>query len=147
VIAAFSSFAALCLFVLLADLIRRRLARTDAESDRFREAVSYTSTTPRQELTIDSNQLTYFRGRVALAAILRGLGVKRGDEVLIQAFTCIAGSRGGDKALAQYRATWDVARGSPNMDPDDLASKITDLTRAGRGPTFIRTPRRHNRPL
>lgn len=39
-IAAVASFAALCLYVLVADLIRRRLARRDAESDRFREAVS-----------------------------------------------------------------------------------------------------------
>lgn len=39
-IAIVASFAALCLYVLLMDLIRRRLARPDAESERFREAVA-----------------------------------------------------------------------------------------------------------
>jgi len=33
---------------------------------------------------------TYFRGRVALAAILRNLGIGRGDAVALPAFTCVA---------------------------------------------------------
>ena len=36
------------------------------------------------------HELTYFRGRVALAALLEGLGVGDGTSVLIQAFTCVA---------------------------------------------------------
>jgi len=39
-IAAIASFVALCLYVLISDLIRRRLLTRDAESDRFREAVA-----------------------------------------------------------------------------------------------------------
>ena len=39
-IAAVTSFVALCLYVLISDLIRRRLLRHDAESERFREAVA-----------------------------------------------------------------------------------------------------------
>ncbi len=40
VIAAISSFVALSLLVLISDMVRRRLRKRDAESDRFREAVS-----------------------------------------------------------------------------------------------------------
>lgn len=40
VIAAVTSFVALCLFVLIGDMVRRRLEKRDAESDRFRNAVS-----------------------------------------------------------------------------------------------------------
>jgi uncharacterized protein involved in exopolysaccharide biosynthesis len=39
-IAAVATFVALCFFVLISDLIRRRLQRRDAESERFREAVA-----------------------------------------------------------------------------------------------------------
>lgn len=35
-------------------------------------------------------QLTFYRGRVALFAILKALGVGKGDEVVTQAFTCSA---------------------------------------------------------
>ena len=77
----------------------------------------------------DLNRLTYFRGRVALAAILRGLGVKRGDEVIIQAFTCIAVPE-AILSLGAIPFYADVAAGSPNMDPDDLRRKIGPRTRA-----------------
>jgi hypothetical protein len=40
VIAAVGAFVALCLYVLIFDLTRRRLQRRDAESDRFRDAVA-----------------------------------------------------------------------------------------------------------
>lgn len=40
VIAAVASFVLLCLYVLILDLIKRRLQRPDAESERFREAVA-----------------------------------------------------------------------------------------------------------
>jgi len=39
-IAALASFVAICLYVLISELIRRRLQRRDAESERFREAVA-----------------------------------------------------------------------------------------------------------
>jgi len=74
-------------------------------------------------------EYVYFRGRVAMAAILRGLGVKGGDDVLIQAFTCIAVPEAVMSIGARPRYV-DVASGSPNMDPDDLARKIRPDTRA-----------------
>ena len=36
------------------------------------------------------DKLYFSRGRVALYAILRGLNIHAGDDVLIPAFTCIA---------------------------------------------------------
>lgn len=74
-------------------------------------------------------QFTYFRGRVALAAILRALGVQIGDEVLIQAFTCIA----VPEAILSVGAKpvyVDVEAGGINMDPADLDKKISPNTRA-----------------
>ncbi len=78
---------------------------------------------------MDLDQLTYFRGRVALAAILRGLGVRPGNEVLLQAFTCIAVPEAilSIGAIPRYV---DVATGSPNMDADDLRAKLNPQTRA-----------------
>jgi len=74
-------------------------------------------------------RLTYFRGRVALEAILRGLGVSAGDEVAIQAFTCIAVPE-AVRALGARARYVDVEEGSPNMDPGDLVRKINERTRA-----------------
>ena len=74
-------------------------------------------------------RLTYFRGRVAMAAILRGLGVRQGDEVLIQAFTCIAVPE-AVKSLGAIPKYVDVEARTPNMDARDLAAKIGPLTRA-----------------
>jgi len=78
---------------------------------------------------LDLDHLTYFRGRVALAAILRGLGVRAGDEVVLQAFTCIAVPE-AILSLGAIPRYVDVAAGSPNMDADDLRTKLGPLTRA-----------------
>jgi dTDP-4-amino-4,6-dideoxygalactose transaminase len=74
-------------------------------------------------------RFTYFRGRVALSAILRALGVARQDEVLLQAFTCVAVPE-GIMSVGAKPVYVDVADGTLNMDPADLANKITDRTRA-----------------
>ena len=74
-------------------------------------------------------QRTYFRGRVAMAAILRGLAVKPGDDVLVQAFTCIAVPEAVFSIGARPRYV-DVALGSPNMDAADLKEKIRSDTKA-----------------
>lgn len=74
-------------------------------------------------------ELTFFRGRVALYAILRALGVGRGDEVAIQAFTCLAVpeavlAAGGRPLFV------DIEPRGVNMAPDDLRAKLTPRTRA-----------------
>lgn len=78
-----------------------------------------------QQLT----EFTYFRGRVAMAAILRALGVQKGDEVVIQAFTCVAVPEAVMSIGAVPRYA-DVTPGSPNMDPESLARAISPATRA-----------------
>ncbi len=71
----------------------------------------------------------YYRGRVGLYDILRQLGVGLGDEVVLQAFTCVA----VPEAIMAVGATpvWaDIAPNSVNVDPANLAARITPRTRA-----------------
>lgn len=73
--------------------------------------------------------LLYFRGRVGLYHLLRLLGVEPGDEVLLQAFTCVA----VPEAIMAAGATpvWvDLAPDSVNLDAGDLAAKVTARTKA-----------------
>lgn len=79
--------------------------------------------------TTELEQFTYFRGRVALFAILRALGVGPGDQVITQAFTCLAVpeaimARGAQPVYA------DVEPAGFNMDASDLRRKLTARTRA-----------------
>lgn len=88
-------------------------------------ATDWSLETIRHELT----RFTYFRGRVALSAILRALGISSGDEVLLQAFTCVAVPE-GIMSVGAKPVYVDIASGSPNMDPADLTTKITARTKA-----------------
>lgn len=77
----------------------------------------------------DYMQYTYYRGRVALYALLKALDIASGDEVLTQAFTCVAVPEGIMAAGA--KPVWiDIISDGYNMDPDDLERKITSKTRA-----------------
>lgn len=77
----------------------------------------------------DLLDLTYYRGRVALHSILKGLGIGRGDEVITQAFTCVAVPE-GILAAGARPVYADVEPGGFNLDPEDLPQKITSQTRA-----------------
>ncbi len=67
-------------------------------------------------------QYTYFRGRVALAEILRALDIGEGDLVAIQAFTCVAVPEAVMAVGA--RPIWiDVEEGGTNMSAQDLDKK------------------------
>lgn len=73
--------------------------------------------------------IPFFRGRGGLHAILRALGIGVGDEVITQAFTCVA----VPEAILAAGATpvyADLSVGSPNMDPADAVARITPRTRA-----------------
>lgn len=83
----------------------------------------------RTPIPLDLDHLTYFRGRVALAAILRALGVRPGEEVLLQAFTCIAVPE-AILSLGAIPRYVDVKAGSPNMDAADLRRQLGPRTRA-----------------
>ncbi|MBW2078948.1 MAG: DegT/DnrJ/EryC1/StrS family aminotransferase [Deltaproteobacteria bacterium] len=77
----------------------------------------------------DLTELTFYRGRVALYAILRGLGIGKGDDVVTQAFTCVAVPEAimASGALPIYV---DIEPNGFNMDAGDLERKITPQTRA-----------------
>jgi dTDP-4-amino-4,6-dideoxygalactose transaminase len=68
-------------------------------------------------------------GRTALYAILMALGIKQGDEVLMQAFTCTAAVNPilwvGAKPVYV-----DIIDGEYNMSPEDLEKKITQRSKA-----------------
>ncbi|MET0418431.1 MAG: bifunctional aminotransferase class I/II-fold pyridoxal phosphate-dependent enzyme/GNAT family N-acetyltransferase [Actinoplanes sp.] len=71
----------------------------------------------------------YYRGRVALHAILRGLRTAAGDEVVVQAYTCAAVV----EPLLRLGLTpvfVDVDRRTGLMDPEALPAAITSRTRA-----------------
>ncbi len=65
------------------------------------------------------SRFTYFRGRVALAEILRGLGVEPGDLVAVQAFTCVAVPE-AIMAIGAIPLWIDVDENSVNMSPAAL---------------------------
>jgi perosamine synthetase len=67
-------------------------------------------------------------GRSSLYLILKALGIGNGDEVINQAFTCVA---------VPNSAIWNGAKpvyvdidDTYNIDPEDLEKKITDKTKA-----------------
>lgn len=75
------------------------------------------------------SDLTFFRGRVALYAILKAMGIGKGDEVAMQAFTCLA----VPEAILSVGACpiyVDIAPRGFNIDPADLAKKITPRMKA-----------------
>lgn len=68
-------------------------------------------------------------GRNALRLALQALGVRAGDEVLLQAFTCV--SVPGPVLWLGAIPVWvDILAETYNMDPEDLRRKITTKSRA-----------------
>lgn len=74
------------------------------------------------------NVLTFNSGRSALFTILKAFGIGKGDEVIVQAFTCVA---------VPNSVIWTGARPvyvdvdtSLNIDPKDVEKKITKKTKA-----------------
>lgn len=82
-------------------------------------------------IQIDRNfkKYTYYRGRVALYAILQGLGIGNGDQVVTQAFTCVAVPE-AIMASGARPVYADIEPNGFNMDAGDLKRKITPQTRA-----------------
>lgn len=68
-------------------------------------------------------------GRQAIFDTLHAAGIGAGDEVIVQAFTCIA----VPEPVIWVKATpvyADIAEGTYNMDPEDVRAKITKKTKA-----------------
>lgn len=81
-------------------------------------------------LECEPNQIyLYWKGRVALYAILKAMGVQAGDEVIIQAYTCVVVVN----AVLYLGATpvyVDIDQATYNMNFELLENKITDRTKA-----------------
>jgi dTDP-4-amino-4,6-dideoxygalactose transaminase len=71
----------------------------------------------------------FWKGRVALYAILRALEIGLGDEVILPGFTCVV----VPNAIRFVGATpvfADITPGTYNLDPDSVEQAITPRTRA-----------------
>jgi len=78
---------------------------------------------------IDESEYLFLRGRVAEHAIIRALGIGQGDEVVIQAFTCVAVP--APILMAGARPVYmDIEPGTYNLDPEQLDAAITRNTKA-----------------
>jgi dTDP-4-amino-4,6-dideoxygalactose transaminase len=73
--------------------------------------------------------LAFWRGRVALWTILRASGLRKGDEVILPAYTCdmvpIAVKFAGGRCVYV-----DVELGGFNPSPQQIADSVTDNTKA-----------------
>ncbi|NMC27277.1 MAG: hypothetical protein GYA42_03935, partial [Syntrophomonadaceae bacterium] len=70
----------------------------------------------------------YWKGRVALYAILKAMGIGAGDEVILQAYTCVVVAN----AIIYLGATpvyVDIDPATYNLNIDLLEDKITDRTK------------------
>jgi len=81
-----------------------------------------------KQVDLDTD-LLFYRGRVALFAILKGLGVGDGDHVALQAFTCVAVPE-AIMAAGARPIYIDIEASGFNMDANDLQKKLTPRVRA-----------------
>jgi dTDP-4-amino-4,6-dideoxygalactose transaminase len=76
-----------------------------------------------------AHAFAFWKGRVALYAILRGLGVGRGDEVLLPGYTCVMNVN-PIKYVGARPVYVDIEPATFNIDPRLVEAKITPRTRA-----------------
>jgi perosamine synthetase len=75
-----------------------------------------------------SNAFSFWKGRVALYAILKAMGVKDGDEVILPGYTCVMDVN-PIKYLGAKPVYVDIEPSTFNMNPALLESKITPKTK------------------
>ena len=76
----------------------------------------------------EDNIFFYWKGRVALYALLKAMGVSNGDEVIVQGYTCVVVAN----AIMYLGATpiyADIDIDTFNMNMDSLKTKISDKTK------------------
>lgn len=77
----------------------------------------------------ENNAFYFFRGRVALYAILKALNIQKGDEIILQAFTCLA-VPSPIIFLGAKPVYVDIDPQTFNMDVSRIEGKITPKTKA-----------------
>ncbi len=71
----------------------------------------------------------FWKGRIALYAILRALGVSEGDEVLVPGYTCVMVP--GPVIYAGAKPVYvDIDPHTYNVRPEQVAEQVTERTRA-----------------
>lgn len=78
---------------------------------------------------VSRTDITCFRGRVGLAGILKAIGLNRGDEVITQAFTCVAVPE-GIIAGGGVPVFADIDESSVNVDIDCVEKMVNKRTKA-----------------
>jgi len=71
----------------------------------------------------------FYKGRVALYAILKALGIQAGDEVILSGFTCVVVPN-AINYLGAKPVYVDIHPETYNIDPSKITDKITGRTRA-----------------
>jgi perosamine synthetase len=94
-----------------------------SEHEQLRGAVSELIGVPTDHVTL------FWRGRVALYAILRALGIGSGDEVILPAFTCVAVPNAILYAGAKPVYV-DIDEAQYTADPAAVAAAMNERTRA-----------------
>ncbi|WP_297888156.1 aminotransferase class I/II-fold pyridoxal phosphate-dependent enzyme [Sulfurihydrogenibium sp.] len=79
-------------------------------------------------LSLD-NVFLFWKGRVALYAILKAIGIKEGDEVILPAFTCVVAVN-PIIYLGAKPIYIDIEPDTFNIDPQKIENKITKRTKA-----------------
>jgi perosamine synthetase len=77
----------------------------------------------------EASAFAFWKGRVALYAILRALDVGPGDEVIVPGFTCVVVPN-AIRLTGASPVYADIADGGYNVDPARVAAAITPRTRA-----------------
>lgn len=82
-----------------------------------------------EHLNCDTTKIfLYWKGRVALYGILKAMGVKAGDEVILQAYTCVVVAN-AILYLGAIPIYVDIDEATYNMNVELLESKITEKTK------------------
>lgn len=81
-----------------------------------------------KDVSIPDNMTLFETGRVAQYFLLKGLGIGEGDEVIIQAFTCVAVPN--SVAWTGAKPVFVDVDDTLNMDPEKMIRAITTKTRA-----------------
>ncbi|MDA8389002.1 MAG: DegT/DnrJ/EryC1/StrS family aminotransferase [Nitrospiraceae bacterium] len=76
-----------------------------------------------------ADNLYFYKGRVALYAILKSMGIRGADEVVLSGFTCVV-VPSAIKYLGATPRYVDIDPVTYNMDPEKIGGKITGMTRA-----------------
>ncbi|MDA8173766.1 MAG: aminotransferase class I/II-fold pyridoxal phosphate-dependent enzyme [Nitrospiraceae bacterium] len=76
-----------------------------------------------------SDNLYFFKGRVGLYAILKAIGLRNGDEVILPGFTCVVVPN-AIKYLGAKPCYIDIDPNTFNIDPEKINEKISRKTRA-----------------